>query len=240
MRNEAGIAYYRQIADILIARIYNGSYASGERLPSDRELGLEFGHNRHTIRRALDVVEAHNLIVRRRGKGTFVAENIPPGPPRTELPIGLIDITRQLGARPAAEVLKVMVQPANGVAARLRINKDDRVIYLHRLRYLEGEPAIVEHIYVPQALCPGLERYDLSQSLHQLMHRAFGLDVTHKEVAFESILSDGYVSQLLKLPVGSPMMLERRILYAKDGVPREYAEHIYRGDRFSFTLRSGQ
>src|SRR3990172_5374396 len=92
-----GIAFYRQIADILIKRIRAGQYSPGERLPSDRALSAEFGHNRHTVRRALDVVEEQKLITRQQGKGTFVAKTLPASPEKKHLSVGLIDTTRQLG-----------------------------------------------------------------------------------------------------------------------------------------------
>ncbi|HLV35868.1 MAG TPA: GntR family transcriptional regulator [Spirillospora sp.] len=235
--NQDGIAIYRQIADILVKRIRAGQYSPGERLPSDRELSAEFGHNRHTVRRALDVVEELQLITRHQGKGTFVVRTLPAPPEKKHLSIGLIDTTRQLGTRPPARVLSVSVQSADQVAFNLNLNPGDLVTYLHRLRLIDNTPMIVEHIYVPQALAPKLEDYDLNQSLHEVMTTRFQIEIAGKDVTFESIPSDGYISQLLNIPVGSPMLLEKRLSYTTDHVPCEYSEHIYRGDRFVFRLK---
>ncbi|MAS35984.1 MAG: hypothetical protein CL610_18395 [Anaerolineaceae bacterium] len=235
--NRQGIAYYRQIADILIKRIHNGVYAPGEQLPSDRELSAEFGHNRHTVRRALDVVAEHKLITRQQGRGTFVTTTVPAAPEKRHLSLGLIDMTRQLGARPAARVLEAIVRPADQVAEILKLKPSDLIIYIHRLRYVDNTPMILEYISIPYAFVPGIEHEELSQSLRDLMVDQFDIHLTDKEVTFESNASDGYVSQMLNIPLGSPVMLEKRLSYDADQTLCEYSEHIYRGDRFAFRLK---
>jgi DNA-binding GntR family transcriptional regulator len=236
-KKHSGITYYRQIADIIIDRIFSGSYRPGKRLPSDRELSEEFGYNRHTIRRALDLVEAQGLILRQQGKGTFVVDPLPHKNRKTQLVLGLIDITHEFGLRPNAELLEVAVQPADKVAMMLQIDKEEHVTYMHRLRYLNNEAAIIEYIYVSQKVSPGLEKYDLTFSLRSLLQDQYQLNITRKEVTFESVVSNSYVSRLLNIPIGSPMMLEKRVSYTHDGTACEYSEHIYRGDRFSFVLK---
>jgi GntR family transcriptional regulator len=237
LNNQSGITYYRQVADIIIARIYKGIYSPGEQLPTGRELSHEFDCNRHTIRRALDLVEAEKLIARHQGRGTFVLENLPRTSPKIQFALGLIDISRQLGTRPNAQVLNVVVQPAEKFAPVLGIPEHDKVIHIHRLRLLDGDPIIVEYIYIPLQLAANLMDFDLSQSLRQLMQTEFQLQIIRSEITFEPILSSPYVSDLLQSPVGSPMMVERRLSFNTDDVACEYSEHIYRGDRFSFTLK---
>ena len=235
--NQHGIAYYRQIADILIKRIRTGHYAPGAQLPSDRDLSAEFGHNRHTVRRALDVVEEQRLITRHQGKGTFVVKVLPDDHEKRHLSLGLIDMTRQFGARPSARVLDIAVQLADRVTLTLGLRPEELVTYIHRLRLIDDTPMIIEHIYVPQRIAPGLQDHNLSQSLRDLMTETFNIEVASKEVTFESILSDSYVSQLLNIPVGSPMLLEKRLSRTDDDTPCEYSEHIYRGDRFAFRMK---
>jgi GntR family transcriptional regulator len=237
MRNQDGIAYYRQIADILIRRIHSGDYQPGEQLPSDRDLSSEFGHNRHTIRRALEIIEDQRLITRQQGRGTFVATELPSATKKIQLPIGLIDITQRLGQRPDAHLLNIQVGPFGRVSKPLRLKGADQVIYIQRLRLIDNEPAILEHIYVPHTLTPDLEQQDLSQSLRNMMAERYGLVVTCKEIEFEPILSSSYISQQLGISVGSPVIMEKRLSFANGEIPCEYSEHIYRGDRFAFTLR---
>ncbi|MBZ0304323.1 MAG: UTRA domain-containing protein, partial [Anaerolineae bacterium] len=126
---------------------------------------------------------------------------------------------------------------AEQVAQYLGLRPEDLVTHVHRLRLIDHTPMIIEHIYVPQKLAPGLEQSDLSQSLRDLMAAHYQIEAASKDVTFESIPSDGYVSQLLNIPVGSPTMLEKRLSFTADLVPCEYSEHLYRGDRFAFRLK---
>ena len=237
LNNQNGITYYRQIADIVITRVYDGIYPLGNQLPSARELSDEFQCNRHTIRRALDLVESENLIYRRQGRGTFVVDALPKRQPKTELSIGLIDISHALGSRPPCQLLSSTVQPAQEIANQLQIDEDAEVIFIHRLRFINKLPAIVEYIYIPLALTPTLQEFDLSLSLRKIMKEEFGLQRLRNDVVFESVLSTAYISELLDLPVGSAMMLEKRTSFSVNDVISEYSEHIYRGDQFSFVSK---
>lgn len=237
LNNQSGITYYRQIADILITRIYNGVYKLGEQIPPGRELSNEFGCNRHTIRRALDLIEMENLIVRQQGRGTFVVDELPIDKNKTQLTIGLIDISHTLGFRPQARLLGSTIKPAGEIAHKLQLMEDDKVTYINRLRIINDVPAIVEQIYIPVDLIPDMIKYDLNQSLRYLLKDKFHVQYDRSEVIFEPILSSSYVSELLDVPVGSAMMLEKRISYSTKNIIIEYSEHIYRGDQFSFVLK---
>ena len=237
LNNQRGITYYRQIADVLIGRIYREVYRPGEKIPSGRELSAEFGCNRHTIRRALDLLEQEHLVTRHQGRGTYVVDEIPNSIRKTQLTIGLIDISHALGARPPAKLLSVNVQPASEVAAKLDIAEETLVTHIHRVRLINDQPAIVENIYIPYPTAPNLTDFDLSLSLRGLMRQQFNLHLTRSEIIFESIISSGYISEILEIPIGSAVMLEKRTSINSENMPSEYSEHIYRGDRFAFVLK---
>jgi len=57
--------------------IQTGMYAHGDRLPAERELADQFQTSRSTVRQALQHLESSNLVVRRKGSGTFVTY-VPP------------------------------------------------------------------------------------------------------------------------------------------------------------------
>jgi DNA-binding GntR family transcriptional regulator len=139
--------------------------------------------------------------------------------------------------RPEATVLSVTVEQADEIATMLDIEAQDQVTHIHRLRSLNDDPIIVENIFLAQSLFPGFKRYDLSQSLRDIMREHYDIEITHNQLVFESILSTEEVSSLLDIPVGFPMLLEKRVTYANNGSRCEYSEHIYPGDRFSFVLK---
>lgn len=236
-KKKSGITIYRQIADVLKLRIIQGEYKFGDRLPSDRDLGEEFGHNRHTVRRALDILEAEQFIIRKHGKGTFVTHNPNDQEDRTSLPMGLIDLTKEIGERPSATVIYSNVQTVDKVGHPLKIPVTSDYYVIHRLRLLKQEPLIIETIYIPEMIAPKLFAHNLGASLRELLKETYNVHVERLDISIESIISDAYMSKLLDVPIGSPMIFEKRVAYTVDEMICEYSEHIYRGDRFTFTQK---
>lgn len=69
---------YERVYDFLLGEIRNGSLAAGDRVPSEKELADRFDVSRITSKRALTMLEEGGLVYRRRGKGSFVVDDIPP------------------------------------------------------------------------------------------------------------------------------------------------------------------
>ena len=234
-KKQSGITVYRQIADVLKLRIIQQVYKLGDRLPSDRDLSEMFGHNRHTVRRALDILEAEQFIIRKHGKGTFVTYVPHAQKERTSLPMGLIDLTKEIGERPSANLIYSNIQTVDKAGNPLRIALKSDYYVIHRLRLLKEEPLIIETIHIPEAIAPQLFSHDLEASLKELLEKIYKVHIGRLDISIESILSDAYMSKLLEVPIGSPMIFEKRVAYTVDERVCEYSEHIYRGDRFTFT-----
>ncbi|MAU12955.1 MAG: hypothetical protein CL607_24265 [Anaerolineaceae bacterium] len=234
-KKKSGISIYRQIADILILRIKQGAYKPGERLPSDRDLSDEFGHNRHTVRRALDILEGEKLITRQRGRGTFVVDMPHVQGKRTSLRLGLVDLAKEIGERPKATLLDTYIQSAEKDGVSHKIPFKDEYYVVHRLRLVADDPLIIETIHIPISTAPDLLKHDLVSSLRELLLVAYGIQIVRVDISIESIISDAYMSRLLEIPIGAPLILEKRVAYTADDTICEYSEHIYRGDRFTFS-----
>ena len=234
-KKQSGITVYRQIADVLKLRIIQQEYNVGDRLPSDRDLSDMFGHNRHTVRRALDILEAEQFITRKHGKGTFVTYEPTIQEDRTSLPMGLIDLTKAIGERPSATMIYSNIQTVEKIGHPLKIAVVSDYYVIHRLRLLNQEPLIIETIHIPEAIAPKLFTHDLEASLRELLHDTYDINIIRLDISIESIISDAYMSKLLEVPIGSPMIFEKRVAYTVDEEVCEYSEHIYRGDRFTFT-----
>jgi GntR family transcriptional regulator len=71
---------YMGIADVLAARIQDGTYPPEARLPAELELVAEFGSSRESVRRAVDELRKKGLIETVKGKGSFVL------PPEERMP----------------------------------------------------------------------------------------------------------------------------------------------------------
>jgi len=203
-------------------------------LPSERELSQMLGVNRMTLRRALQLVEAQGVLVRRQGDGTYVAE------PKIERQAAeLVPFTRGMERRgydPGALVISQEQRPAeSAVAKELDIPVAASVYYIRRLRLLNREPVMLERLTLPTRRFPGLERFDLSQrSVYDVLEKEYGVVVVRARQSLEPVAATDFEAELLEVEPGAPMMLERRLAYDQDDRPVEYGRDLYRGDRFRF------
>jgi GntR family transcriptional regulator len=143
------------------------------------------------------------------------------------------------GAVPSQVLEQGVVRPPPGVAAQLALQSDQLTIKIVRLRLLEEVPLLLETIFIPVALCPGLEHVDLARaSLYTLLKQQYGLHLKRTRQTLEVIIANDYESDLFGIEPGTAMILVEGVTYLDQGQPVEYFKAIYRGDRFKFELES--
>ena len=162
---------YRQVYDILVRKIAEGAWKPGEMLPSEQMLAREMGVSHGTVRKVLDALTAENLLLRRQGKGTFVAEH-----DQDRALFRFFHIARPGGERlvPEAAKVRIRARPSRAIEReRLELRDRDAVFEITRLRLIDGEPAIRETIILPERLFPRLDRIgDLPNTLYSLYSRS--------------------------------------------------------------------
>ncbi len=233
-RSETSLPLYVQIADGILDRIESGELSPGDHLPSERELSGKLGVNRLTLRRAFRILEDQGWLTRRQGSGTTITDG------KIEWQAGrLIPFTqgaRLRGYVPGARIILFeQRQVEAGVASELGLAVSAAVYYVHRLRLINREPALLERFTVPAHRFPGFERHDLVQrSLYEVMETEYGVSVSRARQSLEPVIATQYEAKLLRVRPGAPLMLERRLTVDQEGQPVELAKDLYRGDRFRF------
>lgn len=228
------VPLYKQLAQILQQRIKAGIYASGVRLPSERELMETFKVSRITVTAAIQELEQNGLVYRKKGKGTFVTR------PRI---VGLSSFGSftsdilQRGMIPSSRLIEFTSLLANEeLTTHLGLEAGESCIKLSRVRYANETPVAVETTYLPEKLVPGLEKEDLEKgSLFAILERKYGLHPSWSEGIFEAASAKPDQAQLLKIKPGAPVLLVHRVTLDKNDVPLEWAYSIYRADSFSFS-----
>ena len=144
------------------------------------------------------------------------------------------------GAAPASQVLEQgIVIPPEAVAADLALDPGATTVKIVRLRLSHGTPLLLETVYIPASLCPGLDQTDLAtQSLYGLLESRYGLRLSHARQTFETTTANSYEAQLFAIAVGLGMILLEGVTRLDTGQPVEYFKAIYRGDRFKFAMES--
>jgi GntR family transcriptional regulator len=229
------LPYYAQVKEALRESIERGDWKPGQQIPGESELCVLFGVSRTVVRQALTELVFEGLIVRAKGKGTFVAESKITENLAQKL-TGFYEDMANRGLATVSRVLKQQISPASTrIAGYLEIPTGTSVIEIERLRFVQDEPLVLVSTYIPYARCPALLQADLSrQSLYVLMEREHGIVITRGKRAFEAVAATQREADLLRVERGAPLMLLDSVSCTDDGTPIEYFHALHRGDRSRF------
>lgn len=212
---------YQQVKDLLIERLIGGYWKPGDLLPSEMQLAEELGVSQGTVRKALDEMTASNLLVRRQGRGTYVAEH--------DQEHALFHFFKMTGREgqplvPESRVLRISKGRAKAVeAARLALAPASEVTRITRVRTLAGRPAIFERIVLPTALFPDLhEKRDLPNTLYTIFARDYGLTIARAEERLSAVAAEADAARHLDLEPGAPLLKIDRTALALNGRPVEW------------------
>ncbi len=232
---------YQSIADSLRREILSRRLPPHSRLPSEPELVRRYRAARETVRRALARLEQDGLIYRRPAVGSFVAE------PRVDQDLDRLfsftEFMAHRGIKPGSKLLESGVlrisDPDSPVLRHLRLPVGARVVFLRRLRTGSGEPLVIASTWLPEERFPHFLEQDLRRhSVYEIMGR-MGYKPTDAVQTIEAVALGARQAALLGVAPGAAALLIRRVGYAAGGLPVEYAEDFYRGDRTTFRVRLG-
>jgi GntR family transcriptional regulator len=211
---------YRQVRNVLVKRIVDGVWRPGEALPSEVDIAIDLRVSQGTVRKALDELATENFIVRRQGKGTFVARH-----DEARILFQFFKLTPDNGNSefPDSRILSILVEPADAAAAdALSLRIGSRVVGIERLRLLTGRISILERIKLPRALFPAIEKRDLPNNLYELYRSEFGVTVVRAQEKLKAVTATKRDAKLLGLSAGAPLLSIDRRAFAADGRPVEH------------------
>jgi len=233
----SAIPYYVQLIELLKEQIIMHSWKPGDQIPGEFELCMTYGISRTVVRQALQELELNGWIVRRKGKGTFIAESKINESLAQKL-TGFYQDMKERGLDQITRVLHQQVIPASEkVAQYLEIPLDTTVIDIKRLRFINNEPIILVTTYIPANLCPQLAKTDLTnRSLYECLEQEFGLSIARGRRFIEAVAANEEEAKLLQVERGAPLILLDSISYLENGTPLEYFHALHRGDRSRFEI----
>ncbi len=240
MLKQNGIPLYHQLKEIFEDRIASGEWAAGELIPNELDLCKQYSVSRGPVRQALDRLVQEGRLARKQGKGTRVL------PPKIESELGgfysFTSLIEQKGLHHSARTLSFETVPAAGSPARLLELAPEATVYkIRRLRLANDEPLILETLFLPEALCPGLSPTDLAAApLYALMSGQFAIPLLRAKQFFEPAIADAYEADNLGLPQGAPVLLLQNITYSQGERPVVLSRAILRGDRVRYLVELTQ
>lgn len=222
---------YERIAEYLRGLVAQAD--PGDRLPSDAELCERFGVSRMTARQAVSVLVAEDLVVRRRGAGTFVSSRRVPR--RLGSPLSFTESMRSRGMTASSRLLRRRrIEPSESQRRSLDLRVGEQAYLLERLRLADGVPMAIERAVMPIDLVESLSANIEEGSLHVAFEAAGHVplralaEVTARQATKRE-------RELLQLGSGAAVLLcEDRIIWDQDERPLEHTVTCYVADRYSF------
>jgi GntR family transcriptional regulator len=214
------------------------SLTTGDAIPSERQLSVDLGVSRLTVRAALDDLVREGYLTRRRGAGTFVSE---PKVAKGMTISSFSDDMRERGMTPGSRTLELRVVPAGARLGRiLHVSPSEPVVAVKRLRLADSDPMAVELLHVRQSLVPGLTAGDLEEnSFYDLLASRYGVEIVGGTQTVEPTVTNEEESDALGVPLHSPALLFERVTRSADGDVVEFTSSTYRGDRYRLVSELG-
>jgi GntR family transcriptional regulator len=225
---------YQQIKGLILKSLQQGEWKPGEAIPSEMELAARFRVSQGTVRKAIDELAAENLVMRRQGKGTFVATHaeqhvqyrflrLQPdrGDPRVEGP----------AQRTVLECRRV--RATADVARALALRSGDAVVQARRILSFAGVPTILEDIWLPGQAFKGLTATQLASykgPTYAMFELDYGVRMVRAEEKLRAVLPEKEQARLLQIEDATPLLSVERIAYTYNDVPMELRRGLYLTD----------
>lgn len=227
---------YQQLKQRLRDEIARGVYKPGDQLPAELELIHQFGVSRITVRQALSDLAAEGLVMRRHGKGTFVAER------RIQHDLArLTDFVEDMElARlaPSSRVIEFIHETAPApIAAALALPAEAQVVRIDRLRLANDEPLACDTAWLPLHYGTLLSECDLAaETIIHVLEERYSIPIERGSFSFTATVASPECAQALRVAPGSPLLVIERISYTHHDEPVYMQRRYYRPDRVQYRV----
>ncbi len=225
---------YRQIKGFILNSLRAGEWKPGDAIPSEMELAARFRVSQGTVRKAIDELAAENLLLRRQGKGTFVATHA-----EQQVQFRFLKLVPDSGTRgsegPAQrDIIECRRSRASADVARaLALRSGDTVLQVRRVLSFAGTPVILEDIWLPATPFKGLTAERLANyqgPMYALFETEFNVRMVRAEEKIKAIPASAEQQSLLQVEPNTPLLSVERVAYTYRDEPMELRRGYYRTD----------
>jgi GntR family transcriptional regulator len=225
---------YQQIKALILQSLQSREWKPGEAIPSEMDLAARFRVSQGTVRKAIDELASENLLVRRQGKGTFVATHAEQQVQYRFLK--LMPDSGDVGSEGPAQrsVLDCKrVRASADVARALSLRAGDPIVQVRRVLSFGGVPTILEDFWLPGTAFKGLSADKLADyqgPTYAMFEVEYGVRMVRAEEKIRAVAADAHQGSILKVPQHTPLLSVERIAYTYNDVPMELRRGLYRTD----------
>ncbi|MDR1350354.1 MAG: GntR family transcriptional regulator [Zoogloeaceae bacterium] len=228
---------YRQIKTLMMSALGAGEWGPGALIPSEAELAARFGVSQGTVRKAIDEMAAENLLVRRQGKGTFVASH---GDPHARYRFLRLRPDNGLPQQKRSLPISCVVRAADAATAvALALQPGDPVVAIERLLYFDARPVVFDQMFLlaeifAELTLATLEREGRAESLYRFFEQRFGVHMIRAEEWVRAVAAEAGVAKYLEVAPDAPLLLVERRAYTYADRPVEWRRGFYTTDQHHY------
>lgn len=226
---------YQQIKGLILQGLDRGEWKPGESIPSELELAARFQVSQGTVRKAIDELAAENLLIRRQGKGTFVATHN-----EAKVRYRFLRLTPDEG-RPGVSSSQILdcrrTKASAEIAAALDLRAGDAVVNMRRVLSFDDVPTILDDIWLPGSVFKGLTLESLLRyrgPVYALFETEFGVSLVRAEEKIRAVAATDVQAKPLQVQLGSPLLQVERIAYTYGDRPMELRRGHYVSERYHY------
>jgi len=233
---DRSIPLYYQLENILREKINSEEYRPGDSFPTEDQLVQSYKVSRITVRQALAALEKDRLIVRARGKGSFVAAN------QTQLEpmklTGMMEDIVAMGIKTKTKIINFdFVHPSKKVIENLKLDEDAKVLRVERVRSIKGSPVSYSLTYIPSDLGKKINIRDLTfQPILDVLEKKCKIKIGRGFQIIEATVADSRIASFLEVMTGAPLLKIERTVFDIKNRPLEYISILYRSDRYHYSV----
>jgi GntR family transcriptional regulator len=219
---------YQQIKALITQSLQAGEWKPGELMPSEVELAARFKVSQGTVRKAIDELAAENLVVRRQGKGTFVATH---HEERAHFRFLKLMPDEGVPHHPDNRIVEVKrIRAPAEVARLLELKSGDAVVYIKRVQSFDGAPTILEELWLPGQLFKGLTAERLVEykgPMYGLFESEFGTRMIRATEKIRAVGADSAAAEYLQVAEGTPLLCAERVSFTYGDKAVELRRGLY-------------
>ena len=233
------IPKYYKISQEIISTIQSGALKPGMKVPSENEIINRYKVSNTTARKILQEIELAGWAIKVKGKGTYVkTQNVDRAVTRI---LGFTKNMIESGYHPTTKLLDARVV-RKGYSAninRRRYSLPGPVYMIHRMRYADDIPMMLEKRYISMQMCPDIGKMKFEGSLYEIYERTYGINLTEVNQELSTILiTDKKLKKIFELIEPIPAFLVDGVTFCGREMILEMEESIYRGDKYKFSVRA--
>jgi len=229
------MAYFNQIANELRRNIRNGLYKKDNQLPKQTELAEQYQTSRVTIQKALNLLQAEGLIYGKKGTGTYINPKQSVLDYNADIYHGLTKRLGQAGVISSQIISFDILLPDELEQEKLKIDKNQPIYDIVRLRLLDGVPLVIEYTAMPVAIIPNLTEDILTGSIYQYLN-SLNLTIGDALRRIKADKPDTYDQKYLNCELTDPVLEIEQTVFLTDGRPFEYSHSRHRYDMGDFVV----